>query len=468
MPLPNKVIVFVTLVIFATGCRSIKPDVPALPAQARDVPQPPPSQIDIPVQVDLNPLYAQIESSVPAKLTSQGYPAWESSDNCLLEFKWNFWREKLTFTAQNNTLNIGCIGYYHGQGQVRPCCWGWCPWVNAGCGSDALPRQLQMGIASTVNIGANYRIISSTKLTKLDGVNRCKVTPLNFDITDAVLKQARTPIENACRDFDNSMLAYNLRTQVEQVWKTLYTPVPVDTFGSLVFNPTTLRISKLTTQGSMLNFSIGATALPQFVFKGNAAPVVPPLPALLQNEQQGGGFAVYLEARLPYAELAKIANTQMQGMRFDYGKRHIEVLEVQLAGTGSHKLMIKVNFKGSAKGWMYLTGTPHFDTATKEITLPDIDFDVKTSNLLLKSAKWLFNGKITTSLKQNAHYNIADMLSTIKTQVEQNLTKTISSGVSTSGVVNTVTISNLYPASDFLQVTTLIQGRLDAKVTAYK
>jgi hypothetical protein len=464
----NKVSFLVLVALLAVGCRSIQPDAPALEAQAQVVHAPPPSQIDIPVQVDLNPLYTQIESSVPAKLTSQGYPGWEASDNCLLQYKWNFWREKLTFTAQNNTLNIGCIGYYFGSGQVRPCCWDWCPWVGAGCGSENLPRQLQLGIASTVNVGADYRIVSSTKLTKLDAVNRCKITSLNFDITDAVLKQARAPIENACRDFDNSMLGYNLRTQVEKVWKTLYTPMPIDTFGSLVFHPTALRISKLTTQGNMLSFSLGATATPRFIFKGADAPPVPPLPALGQNPQQGGGFSVYLDARLPYAELAKIANTQMQGMRFDFGKRHIEVLEVQLAATGSQKLMIKVNFKGSAKGWIYLTGTPGFDTATQEITLPDIDFDVKTSNLLLKSAKWLFSHKISASLHQNARYSVADMLATIKTQVEQNLTKTISSGISTSGKISTVTISNLYPAPNFLQVTTLIQGHLDAKVTAYK
>lgn len=462
-------LLFVLLgVLVMASCRSIKPEVPSLPPQDAAVPAAPVSQIDIPIRVELKPVYEQIEKNVPQKLNSLGYPGWESNDNCLLRYKWNFWREKLAFAPKNNTLNITCIGYYQGHGEARPCCYDLCPWVGAGCGINEPPRQLQLGISSTVNITNDYKIISNTVVSKLLPVNRCYVTALNFDITDKIMGAAKGPIEKACKDFDNSMLKVNLRKEVENLWKMLYEPIPVDTFGFLSFNPSALQLSPITSTANTLQFSLGVTASPQFSLKKEGLPTVGKLPNITPTTQKAEGFLVNLDTRLQYDALTKMVNNQVKGMRIDFGKKHINIIEVQLAGTGNQKLMIKVNFEGSSKGWIYLTGTPKFDTATKELTLPDLDFDLKTRNVLLKSAKWLFDGKLTNTFRQNARYSIADMLAVIKTNVEQQLNKAHGYGISTTGVVKTVTISNIYPAPGFIQVTALIQGNLDVKVDGIK
>lgn len=464
----HRFILLSVVVAIAASCRSIQPETPTLAPETYVAPAPPPSQIDIPVLVDLKSLYDQIEKNVPAKLNSTGYPGWQQDANCNLHYRWNFWREKLTFVPNNNTLAINCLGYYQGEGEARPCCWDWCPYVGTGCGMNEPPRQLQLSILSVVNISPTYQIQSNTAVTKLIPINRCKVTTLNFDITDNIMAQTRGPLDKACKDFDAGMAKFNLRGQVEQVWKTLHTPMAIDTFGFLVFNPSSLRISPITTKGDELRFSLGATANPAFLLNTANHPAPPKLPDLSKNPKQSGGFSVYLDTRLHYAELTKLVNAQMKGMKFDYGKKHIEVLEVQLSGTGNQKLLIKVNFNGSVKGWMYMTGTPQFDSVTKELILPDLDFDIKTRNVLLKSAKWLFNNTLTNSMRQNAKFYVGDMLTTIQQQVQQNLTKNWGNGINTTGKVEAITIRNLFPAPDYLQVSCFIKGDLDAQLKELK
>src|SRR6476620_7743680 len=72
----------------------------------------PESQIDIPIQINLRPIYALAEKNVDTVFTSPNYPdGWVQSD-CATRYKYHFRRSPLTMSMNGTVLNLAFMGYY--------------------------------------------------------------------------------------------------------------------------------------------------------------------------------------------------------------------------------------------------------------------------------------------------------------------------------------------------------------------
>src|SRR3982751_3133055 len=81
----------------------------------------PESQIDIPIQINLKPIYALAEKNVDTVFTSPNYPDdWVQSD-CATRYKYHFRRSPLKMSMNGTTLNLSFTGYYQITGASRVC-----------------------------------------------------------------------------------------------------------------------------------------------------------------------------------------------------------------------------------------------------------------------------------------------------------------------------------------------------------
>src|SRR4051794_11738812 len=72
----------------------------------------PESQIDIPIQINLRPIYALAEKHVDTVFTSPNYPNdWVQAD-CATRYKYHFRRSPLRISMNGTTLNLSFMGYY--------------------------------------------------------------------------------------------------------------------------------------------------------------------------------------------------------------------------------------------------------------------------------------------------------------------------------------------------------------------
>ena len=55
------------------------------------------------------------------------------------------------------------------------------------------------------------------------------------------------------------------------------------------------------------------------------------------------------------------------------------------------------------------------------IEVRDIDFDVKTKNLLLKSADWLFNKRIINEITRVSRFDLSNYIDTAKILINRQL-----------------------------------------------
>ena len=90
---------------------------------------------------------------------------------------------------------------------------------------------------------------------------------------------------------------------------------------------------------------------------------------------------------------------------------------------------------------------------------PDLDFDLETKSLLLKSAKWLFSEKITEKLREATKQEIGGHLNEARTMINQSLSFQYED-YKVKGLISKMEVEELFPAQHELFVRIRINGSL--------
>ena len=72
----------------------------------------PESEINIPIQVSLNPIYRLAEKTVDTIFTSPNWPDGWVQDGCGTRYKYTFRRSLLQMKASGSLLTLGFTGFY--------------------------------------------------------------------------------------------------------------------------------------------------------------------------------------------------------------------------------------------------------------------------------------------------------------------------------------------------------------------
>jgi hypothetical protein len=122
--------------------------------------------------------------------------------------------------------------------------------------------------------------------------------------------------------------------------------------------------------------------------------------------------------------------------------------------------VIKVDFEGSQTGLFYLTGKPVYDVSTHVIELRDLDFDIRSKNFLVRTAKWLFNHKIISELKKYTRFDLSAYENSALRSINDQLNHEWMKGLTSSGEVDGIRIINIFPLRDYMIVRSNCTGNL--------
>lgn len=127
-------------------------------------------------------------------------------------------------------------------------------------------------------------------------------------------------------------------------------------------------------------------------------------------------------------------------------------------------MVIKVNFSGTNTGVIYLTGKPVYDKEKRVIEVADIDFDIKSKNILLGSADWLFDKKITKEIAKNTRFELGGYIDTAKVTLNEQLNRELVSGVRSYGNIKDIKLIGVYPMQEHLVIRSNCTGELSVRV----
>jgi len=368
-------------------------------------------------------------------------------------------------------MNLGFTGYYKIIGSTRACLGNTVvsPWTPAcRCGFDEGERKVKISFINTVKVLPDYKINLNINRQEPVPIDKCTVCFFGADITTQVMKGLKDELDLAKKAIEDSFGVVDLKPQVQQLWNKLNVSYNLYGLGWLKINPQKIRLTSLIARNDSLNIFLGMTAKPVISFEKSADLMT--LAPNLDNSISKPGFNIFLDAVLNYDSLSHIINAQLKGKEFDLSngksKKVLVVENCRIYGTGNERLIIKMSFSGSNSGIAYFTGKPYYDVNKKMIEVKDIEFDVKTKNLLLKSADWLFNKRITNEIARVSKFDLSTYIDTAKIMINRQLNTEWIKGIKTTGGISDLKIAGFYPLTEYFIIRSNANGDLMIKVDA--
>ena len=430
----------------------------------------PESQIDIPIQINLRPIYALAEKHVDTVFTSPNYPNdWVQAD-CATRYKYHFRRSPLRISMNGTILNLSFMGYYQIVGSTRVCISGTVlsPWTpGCSCGFDEGERRVNIGFTSTFRLQPNYILNSRIFRNEPQALDKCSVCFWGQDITSTVISGLKTELDASKKTMEDSFSVVNLRPYMQQAWNMLNTVYAIPNVGYFALHPKKLRMENINAKNDLLNINIGISATPVVSFeKPDIAPTIVPD---LTSANNPGGFNVYLEAALRYDSLSNVMNGYLANKRFDFSegimKKHIIIQNINVSGNSKGELLIRVDFTGSFDGSAYFIGIPEYNAEKKSIEVRNLDYDLKTKNVLLKTAKWLFSNRITDELKKYTSFDLSSYYDTASTTLNTWLNREWTKGIRGSGSITDLKLTAVHALPEHLLIRSNCVGKLSVVVS---
>jgi hypothetical protein len=430
----------------------------------------PESRIDIPLKINLKPVYVIAEKNVDTVFTSPNYPnAWVQSD-CTTRYKYRFRRSHLQMTMNGTTLNLGFTGYYQIIGSTRACAGNTVlsPWTpSCRCGFDEPERKVKIGFISTFSLLPNHTLLTRITRNEPKAQDKCEVCFWGQDVTNSVMNGIKAELDLSKKAMEDSFGKFNLRPYMQRAWNMLGEVHYLPGVGYFSLNPKSLRMNQINAKNDLLNINIGLTATPRVSFAKTET--IPSLIPDLETTANPGGFNVFLEAALQYDSLSKIMNGMMRDKKFDVSeglfKKTIVIKETAVSGDEAGNLRIMVNFTGSFNGTVFLTGKPGYNEEKKSIEVQDLDYDLQSKNLFLKTAKWLFNKRIIGEIKKYSSIELTQYYQQAGSSLNEWLNKEWMPGIKGSGMVQELNLISVQALPQHLLIRSNCQGKLSVEVT---
>ena len=454
-----KFLVFFVPLFFS--CKTIKAPLPEIENEKLTIKKQELSVINLPISIRLKPFYKEINSAAPKEFNG-------AKNMCEgVSYSYIFKRSPLTFYGVGNQLISTINGKYSLKLNYCPKCTslfnktGNCviPRIYASCGIDEPMKKIKVQFGSYLRLNKDYSIHSKTKLLKLNLLDPCKITVFKYDATNEVKKEFQASLKNMAIEIDSQIEETNFKKEAQILWDKISEPIPLASFGYLYINPKKISLSDLNYKNDLayLNFNLYAT--PIFNSSIDSSFKLSKVPDLSTYKKEDG-FSVEFDIKEHFDSLSILINNQLKDSSIKINKHKFIFKECSVFNASNTKIGIKISFSGKKKGTLFLVGTPNYNMKDKVLSFPDLDFDIKSKNVLLKSAKWLLNKKVKEKMVAAAVFNLNEELDLVKNQINTALNKEYMSKITLSGTIDKIDIKQISLMEKSLFIRAVAAGSL--------
>lgn len=428
----------VAALLAVAGCRS-RYDAPP-PAVSEDIEAPPPvepSSLNVPVSYDLSPIVDDLERIIPRRIgdleARQVLPS-----NRRIEFSFDARRDRFRVRLDGDTARITAVVHYRGRGWYDPPIG---PTIGASCGvreGDAAPRAI-IALSAPIGITEEWRLSTRSRVHRVAPLSserrdRCRITFVSVDITDRLMDAVAKLLRDHGPEIDAAVAGVDVRSEFEKLWQTLQTPIELTDSVWLLIDPLAVRKGPVTSEGLMVTANIGLTATPRIIVGRRPDVAHRPLPPLDTGVVQEG-LRVEVQGIVDYDVASSVIANELVGRTFERARHNVRITGARLYGIGGGRLALQITFTGSSRGRLYFVGTPELDPETRQVTIPDLDVELASSDVLLRSLAWLGRSPLVDFLRERARFPIEDPIVLGRKYLLEGLNRELSDDVTLSGEV---------------------------------
>jgi hypothetical protein len=408
----NLLIALVILVVAAIAVIYVQrttivldaPEPTVIPETVDSLPQLPFSMLEAPVTYDLGTAVDSIEAAVPLDYGNLDHRI-PLAGNHRVSFAYLLHRSPFHVKVREHTVTISANIEYSGRIWYDPPIG---PQIEVSCGTeDELPRRARLTLESTGEISREWGLRTRSRVVSLTPLSdstrdQCRLSFLRIDVTDRVLEMTRELLEEKLEHFDHAVATWRVRTRFEKIWNDLQKPVRLADSVYLTINPSEAQIGRIGAIGETAYANLRLIAAPRVVTGPRPKLEKVPLPDLRLATDVGRGARVLLDASFTYPVASAMLRKALVGRRLEHQGRRIRISDVRLSGIGGGKIALRVQISGAVRGRLFFTGTPGYDPLTRQITVPDLDYDVGTADILVRGYELVNDVKLRDFLRARA------------------------------------------------------------------
>lgn len=393
----------------------------------------PPTYASAPVSVDLRLMLGEIERTIPAHIGSLG-------DRLLVSTAPRTWvaieviRGPLKIEFGSGTMTLTALVAYRGR------VWRKVPLttITASCGTGEKAPLARIRIRTSYRVDPSWHIRARSEVLEVaratdDPADECHVTFLGINVTDKVLTAARAGIEKQLKVADAQLAAVDIRAAIAPVWASLQKPISIrDSTIWLSMHPREVGVGPVVVRDSFAHATVTLLAEPRIETGTRPVSDTTRLPDLSRVVAADTLIAA-LDGTMSYHAANAILQKSLKGRKLRIRGRRLIIDNVVMTYIGQHRVSMGVQISGAAEGRVYFVGTPTYDARADAITVPDLTYDIETSNLLVQGATWLMGDKLRDEMRRAAKFPAASMLQLAVGAANREITRDLANGVKLSG-----------------------------------
>jgi hypothetical protein len=455
------------LVLLMAGCSTSKKTSAPVPEPiVKTLPPLTESVIHIPVKVAIKPFLQQAEQLAPKEITSEGWPAYMPS-GCDFRYKYRFLRSGFQFSCLNNRVTMTMNGKYQIAGSKTVCVLGQSvsPWINGSCGfGDEPMRRVNIQLISDLKFTTDYRLQTSTRVEKVQALDKCVVTVFNNDVTQQVMDSIAASVNFYGNEIDQNLRNLRFDEVLNPIAERAGKKIPLSTYGYMKLNANSVKLGAINLAGDTLRFVAGISCFPEISSDSINTATTKNLPPL-SGVVNGDGFTLTTNAVYDYLTIDTLLTRTLRNREFDVKGEKIRISSVEVSGLDQYKVRFKINFTGTKKGTLFLTGTPELDLVSQQLQVPDLEYDLNSSSLVLVVGKTFFNRQILEGLRQQAKINVRDLYLKNKSKIDAQFNRLIMDGIFMKGATDELRLTGLVINKDNVQVQAQVKGMASLVIT---
>lgn len=420
----KKILGLSLLILLITSCATKRFDSPTPdynPETDNFIPKA--STISMPIEIEM----ATLTKAMNDLLNGLIYEDIDYNNNGKDNLQVRVWRTKkeITVEGEKDLLKLYLPLEIWAKYRVEPCAI--CPSIEKGTTFN-----MDITLQTNLKIGKGWEVIPTTSATEVKFITS---PTLSFDVGVEVIQIPITSVvKNALMSNMHSITggidkevtkSVPLKKYMSDIWELVQEPQLMDsTYKAwLTLSPVEIYLTPLVCDKKKLKLNAGISTF--IDTKIGDKPIIQRKYALTDpviKDKLDNKFNVELPITIDFKMATELANRNLKDSIFEVSKKKkIKVNDILIYGKGG-EVFVKADLSGSFNGLVYFRGQPAMDTITNKIYFKDIDFDLKTKNVLYKTAAWLLHGTIKKIMARNFVYDITQDLEGAKISIRKYLT----------------------------------------------
>lgn len=407
------------------------------PEALDSLPQLPPSIVEAPITYDLKTMVDSLEAAVP--LTYGDIDLKLPTRRPRMSVAFVVSRSRFKVSMKGQTARISAQIQYSGRLWYDPPIG---PEVVVSCGlGDDPPRRAVLTVESTGELTRGWELRTKSRVVHLEAFSdsacdRCRVSFLRIDGTQHVLSASRMVLDEKLAAFDGKVSRWPVRQRFEKVWRVLQRPMRLADSVYLTINPTEAQLGTIGAVGDSAYANLRLFGQPRVTTGPRPRLAHVPLPPLERANDIGRGARVLMDASFAYPIASVMLRKVLVGRRLEQGGRLVTIRDVAISGVGGGRVALGIQIGGAVRGRLFFTGTPAFDSVTHEITVPDLNYDIGTAQVLVNSYEWLADVSLRDLLRAQARIPDSTVVNHLAQLAERGINRKLPArGTSLSGAV---------------------------------